>query len=38
MGARYKLYCSNVARTYFVDPKKVCSLRQLPPTLVAPLQ
>jgi nucleosome binding factor SPN SPT16 subunit len=22
LGARYKYYCSNVARTYFVDPKK----------------
>ena len=24
LGAKYKSYCSNVARTYFVDPKPVC--------------
>ena len=25
LGARYRHYCSNVARTYFVDPDKVRS-------------
>jgi nucleosome binding factor SPN SPT16 subunit len=24
-GARYKLYCSNIARTFFIDPPKVVS-------------
>ena len=25
LGARYKSYCSNIGRTFLIDPSKVCS-------------
>jgi nucleosome binding factor SPN SPT16 subunit len=27
LGVRYKSYCTNIGRTYLIDPQKVCLIR-----------